>query len=51
VVDAQAVSASLSAAAEAFGASGAPVPLRWGALFDELDGGHDTEYVSAVELI
>jgi len=51
VVDAQAVGASLSAAAEAFGASAAPVSLRWGALFEELDGKGETEYASAVELI
>ena len=51
MVDAQAVSASLGAAAEAFGASAATVSLRWGALFEELDGRGDTEYASAVELI
>jgi hypothetical protein len=51
VVDAAAVGASLSAAAEAFGASAAPVALRWGTLFEELDGQGDTEYASAVELI
>jgi hypothetical protein len=51
VVDQEAVGASLSAAAEAFGASAAPVSLRWGGLFDELDGGDDAEYVCAVELI
>jgi hypothetical protein len=51
VVDLDAVRASLSAAAEAFGASAAPMALRWGALFEELDGRGDTEYASAVELI
>jgi len=51
VVDAQAVGASLSAAAEAFGASAAPVSLCWGALFEDLDGQGDAEYASAVELI
>jgi len=51
VVDAQAVSANLSAAAQAFGASAAPVSLRWGTLFEELDGRGDTEYACAVELI
>ena len=51
MVDAQAVGTSLSAAAEAFGASAAPVPLRWGTLLDALDGGGDAEYVTAVELI
>jgi hypothetical protein len=51
VVDAQAVGASLSAAAQAFGAAAAPVELRWGPLFEELDAQGDTEYASAVELI
>ena len=51
MVDAAAVGVSLSAAAEAFGASAAPVELRWGPLFEDLDGQGETEYASAVELI
>ncbi|MFA4965832.1 MAG: hypothetical protein WC709_09400, partial [Thermoleophilia bacterium] len=47
-----AVARSLRAAGEPFGvAPAAPVPLRWGALFEALDGTGDEEYVTAVELI
>lgn len=51
MVDAAAVGASLRAAAEAFGASAAPVALRWSTLFEDLDARGDAEYASAVELI
>ena len=52
MVDAAAVRAGLSAAALAFGPPAAtPVALRWGLLFDALDGDGDDDYVTAVELI
>jgi len=52
VVDAAAVTAGLSAAGQAFGPSVAsPATLRWGPLFDALDGDGDGDYVTAVELI
>ena len=60
MVEAAAVTAELSAAGLAFGPPTAkPAALRWGPLFDALDGdgdghghGHgDADYVSAVELI
>jgi hypothetical protein len=54
VVDAAVVSAGLSAAGLAFGLpAAAPVPLRWGLLFDALDGDGDgaDDYVHAIELI
>jgi hypothetical protein len=52
VVDAAAVTQGLAEAAADFGPA-APVPgrLRWGLLFDELDGAGDAEYVRAIELI
>ena len=52
MVDAAAVTMGLSAAGSAFG-SPAPTPaaLRWGPLFDALDGDGDDDYVTAVELI
>jgi len=52
VVDAAAVTAGLSAAGLAFGPSAAtPAALRWGPLFDALDGDGDDDYATAVELI
>jgi hypothetical protein len=52
VVDAAAVAAGLSAAGLAFGLpAAAPAALRWGLLFDALDGDGDDDYVHAVELI
>jgi hypothetical protein len=52
VLDAAAVAAELSAAGLAFGApSAAPATLRWGPLFEALDGHGDDDYVHAVELI
>jgi len=54
VVDAAAVAEGLSAAGLAFGPPAAtPAALRWGPLFDALDGHGDghADYVSAVELI
>ena len=54
MVDAAAVTAGLSAAGLAFGPPAAtPATLRWGPLFDALDGDDDgdDDYVSAVELI
>jgi hypothetical protein len=52
VVDAALVIAGLSAAGLAFGApAAAPVTLRWGPLFDALDGDGNGDYVTAVELI
>jgi len=54
VVDAAAVAAGLSAAGLAFGPPpAAPAALRWGPLFDALDGDGDgdDDYVTAVELI
>ena len=54
MVNAAAVAASLSAAGLAFGKpAAAPASLRWGPLFDALDGGGDggDAYVTAVELI
>jgi hypothetical protein len=52
VVDAAAVASGLGEAAAAFGPPAASAPLlRWGALFDELDGRDDTGYVTAIELI
>jgi hypothetical protein len=51
VADAVAVAVGLSAAGLAFGPpAAAPAALRWGPLFEALDG-DDDEYVSAVELI
>jgi hypothetical protein len=51
-VVASAVASGLAGAAAAFGPP-APVParLRWGALFNRLDGRDDEEYVTAIELI
>jgi len=52
VVDAAAVAVGLSAAGLAFGPRAAtPAALRWGLLFDALDGDGDNDYVIAVELI
>jgi hypothetical protein len=52
VVDPSAVASGLGAAGAAFGPpASSAAELRWGALFDELDGGDDTEYVTAIELI
>jgi hypothetical protein len=52
VVDASAVAAGLRAAGTAFGLpSATPAKLRWGPLFDALDGDGDDDYVHAVELI
>jgi hypothetical protein len=52
VVDAALVMAGLSAAGLAFGTPAvAPATLRWGPLFDVLDGDGDGDYVTAVELI
>jgi hypothetical protein len=52
VVDAAALAAGLSAAGLAFGAPPAtPAALRWGPLFDALDGDGDDDYATAVELI
>jgi hypothetical protein len=52
VVDASAVAAGLRAAGTAFGLpSATPATLRWGPLFDALDGDGDDDYVHAVELI
>jgi len=52
VVDAAAVAEGLSAAGLAFGPPAAtPAALRWGPLFDALDGDGDDDYVTAVELI
>ena len=52
MVDASAVTTELTEAGAAFGPPApAPAELRWGALFDELDGRDDGEYVTAVELI
>jgi len=52
VVDAAAVAVGLSAAGLAFGLPAAtPAALRWGPLFDALDGDGDNDYVIAVELI
>ena len=57
MVDAAAVTARLSAAGLAFGPLAAsPAALRWGPLFDALDGGGEgigggDDYVTAVELI
>lgn len=57
MLDAAPVAAEVQAAGEAFGppvadppAAGAPA-LRWGLLFDALDGGGDQGYVTAIELI
>jgi hypothetical protein len=57
VLDVAPVAAELQAAGEAFGpplaeprATGAPA-LRWGLLFDALDGDGDQGYVTAIELI
>ena len=57
MLDAAPVAAELQAAGEAFGPpltdpqpAGAPA-LRWGLLFDALDGGGDQGYVTAIELI
>jgi len=52
VVDAAVVTEGLSAAGLAFGPPAvAPATLRWGPLFDALDGDGDDDYVTAVELI
>ena len=52
MVDAAAVASGLGEAGAAFGPPAASPPeLRWGVLFDELDGGDDTGYVTAIELI
>jgi hypothetical protein len=52
VVDVAAVATGLGEAGAAFGPPApSPAELRWGALFDELDGGDDTEYVTGIELI
>jgi hypothetical protein len=57
VLDAASVAAELQAVGEAFGPPLAEHPpgrgpaLRWGPLFDALDGGGDQGYVTAVELI
>jgi hypothetical protein len=52
VVDASAVAVGLRAAGSAFGLPSArPATLRWGPLFDALDGNGDDDYVQAVELI
>jgi len=52
VVDAAVVAAGLSAAGLAFGPPPAtPAALRWGPLFDALDGDGDDDYATAVELI
>ena len=52
MVDAALVLAGLSAAGLAFGAPATtPATLRWGPLFDALDGDGDGDYVTAVELI
>ena len=52
MVDVAAVTAGLSAAGLAFGPPAAtPATLRWGPLFDALDGDGDDDYVTAVELI
>jgi len=46
------VAQGLREAGAAFGPpAGAEPRLRWGLLFDELDGGDDAEYVRAIELI
>ena len=46
------MAAGLSAAGLAFGPpAAAPAALRWGPLFEALDGGGDDDYVTAVELI
>ena len=53
MVNAAAVTADLSAAGLAFGTpAAAPAGLRWGLLFEALDGGDDGggDYVTAVEL-
>jgi len=51
LIDAAAVAVGLSAAGLAFGPpAAAPADLRWGPLFEALDGGDD-DYVTAVELI
>lgn len=52
MTDVAAVAVGLSAAGLAFGSPAAvPAALRWGPLFEALDGGGDDEYVTAVELI
>ena len=52
MVDAASVTAALSAAGMAFGPpAAAPAALRWGLLFDALDGDGGGDYVTAVELI
>ena len=52
MVDAAAVAEGLSAAGLAFGPpAAAPAALRWGPLFETLDGDGDDDYVRAVELI
>jgi hypothetical protein len=52
VVDAAVVAVGLSAAGLAFGPPPAtPAALRWGPLFDALDGDGDDDYATAVELI
>jgi hypothetical protein len=49
---AAAVSEGLAEAGAAFGPPAPqPAQLRWGLLFDELDGAGDVEYVRAIELI
>ena len=52
MVDAAAVAVGLSATGLAFGPpAAAPAALRWGPLFEALDGDGDDDYVRAVELI
>ncbi len=52
MVETALVARELAAAAREFGAPGSGAPeLRWGSLFDALDGGDDAAYVTAVELI
>ena len=52
MIDAAAVAVGLSAAGLAFGPpAAAPAVLRWGPLFEALDGAGDRVYATAVELI
>ena len=52
MIHAGAVAAELSVAGRAFGPlAAAIVALRWGELFEALDGHGDQEYVTAIELI